>query len=195
MNRGDPDNIVGAHMCGVNSNTMGICLLGTFTNVLPTEAAINALAGLVKWKADKENLSIFGAETHAIGPPSAGAPAKALPHVCGHRDGCRPSYTECPGDLLYAHLEEIRLLASEFSCESEEEEEISLLVYPNPTNATVNVDFEWYFLEIFDMRGALLQTYRSGREEISLQALSNGVYLARFHTTAHGELVRKVVKL
>ncbi len=195
MGKGDPDNIVGAHLCGVNSNTMGICLLGTFTNVLPTDAAIDALAGLVRWKTDKENLSIFGAETHAIGPPAAGVPAKSLPHVCGHRDGCRPSYTECPGDLLYAHLDEVRLLASEFSCEPENEEEISLLVYPNPTDAIVNVDFEWHYLEVYDMRGGLLQTYRSGREEVSLQALAGGVYLVCFYTPDHGKLIRKVVKL
>ncbi len=195
MGRGDPDDIVGAHLCGVNSNTMGICLLGTFTNVLPTEAAINALAGLVKWKTDKESLPIFGAETHAIGPPSAGVPAKPLPHVCGHRDGCRPSYTECPGDRLYAHLDEIRILASEFSCEPGGEEAVNMFVYPNPTHALVKVDFEWESLEIFDMRGGKIATYPSHRDEISLQPLAGGVYLMCYYTPAYGRLVKKVVKL
>lgn len=195
LDRGDPDNIVGAHMCGVNSNTMGVCMLGTFTNVLPTEEAINSLAGLVKWKTEKENLPIFGAEVHAIGPPSANVPAQPLPNVCGHRDGCSPSYTECPGDLLYEQLNDVRELASDYACEQEEEEEINLAVYPNPTDAIVKVDFEWERLEIIDMRGSIIKKYVVSLQEISLRPLASGVYLFCFYTPEHGKLVKKVVKL
>ncbi|MEZ4907434.1 MAG: hypothetical protein R2771_07300 [Saprospiraceae bacterium] len=32
--RGGGDNVMGAHMCGHNYNTMGICALGTYSNIL-----------------------------------------------------------------------------------------------------------------------------------------------------------------
>ena len=190
----DADNIIGAHMCGVNSNTMGVCMLGTFTDVLPTEDALDALALIIKWKTEKESIPIFGSEIHPIGPPSANVPAQALPYVCGHRDGCRPSYTECPGDLLYRNLGEIKEKASLLDCDSPEEP-VNLAVYPNPTTSVVKVDFDWEYLDIRDVRGGRLKTYSSKEEGISIQSFASGVYIFSFDTQDHGKIVRKVIKL
>lgn len=194
MGIADPDNIIGAHMCGVNSNTMGICVLGNFTNQMPTEPALDALTTLVKWKTEKDNIPIFGRKIHAIGPGSANLPPQNLAQVCGHREGCRPSYTECPGNTLFQNLETIKLSAAEKVCQPEEEI-VSLSAYPNPSSSFIKVDFDWHYLEIIDIRGMVIQTYKSHREEVSVGMLSNGVYLFSYHSNEHGKLVQKIVRL
>lgn len=194
MGLADPDNIIGAHMCGVNSNTMGICVIGNFTEQMPTENALDALAELVKWKTEKDDIPIFGRKIHAIGPGSANLPPQNLAQVCGHREGCRPSYTECPGNTLFENLETIKLNASEKVCQSEGEI-ISLLAYPNPSDDFVKVDFLWDYLEIIDVRGSLIQSYSSQQDEVFVGMLSRGVYLFAYHTEEHGKLVQKIIRL
>lgn len=99
--RGGGDNVRGAHMCGYNNNTMGVCLLGNFVNVAPPPLALEALSRLFAWKCCKE----------AITPEGNGPIASYtgnMKHISGHRDGCSPGYTECPGGLLYAQLNQLR---------------------------------------------------------------------------------------
>jgi hypothetical protein len=42
----DGDNVLGAHFCGKNNGTMGICLLGNYNEVQPTNIAIKSLINL-----------------------------------------------------------------------------------------------------------------------------------------------------
>ena len=96
----DGDNVLGAHFCGTNSGTMGICLLGNYMTAQPTTASLESLADLTAWKMKKENLTDpFGSSLHA----SSG---KTLMTISGHRDGI--CSTECPGTNLYARLPQIR---------------------------------------------------------------------------------------
>ena len=90
---GAQDDVRGAHFCGKNSNTMGICLLGTYTTISPTEDAVNALHSLITWKLDKEGLNPQGF--------SPLADIAELGVVAGHRDGCA---TLCPGQKTYDQL-------------------------------------------------------------------------------------------
>ncbi|MBV6426817.1 MAG: hypothetical protein KIPDCIKN_01330 [Haliscomenobacter sp.] len=101
--RGGGDNIVGAHFCGKNSGTMGICMLGTYTSVQITDAARKTLTDVLAWKASKLGLDPLGKSYHATS-------ALTLDHVSGHRDGCS---TECPGTQLYSILPEIRIAVKE----------------------------------------------------------------------------------
>lgn len=189
----EPDHIVGAHMCGVNTGTMGVCLLGTFTNTLPDERALRSLENLVAIKAEKENISILGSTPHRIGPPSADLPAQPIPNICGHRDGCRPSYTECPGDQLYLHLATIKENALIRDCEADEEQP-QLLVFPNPTNKWINTNFAWYQLEIFDMKGILVKSFNNSVEnKISANDLASGVYVFSFSRPGEEQLIRKII--
>ncbi len=104
----DPDGIIyegrgndlqGAHFCSKNSLTMGVCLLGTFTNRAPTDQAISSLRSLLAWKSTERNIDPDGSSLHA---PSEGV----LTNISGHRDGCS---TACPGDRFYPLLDQIRL--------------------------------------------------------------------------------------
>ena len=95
---GRADNIQGAHFCGKNGNTMGICILGTYTDVDPKPQSMETLKRLFAWKSCQDNLDPTGISYH---PPSD----EELFVVSGHQDGCA---TACPGDMLYALLPNLR---------------------------------------------------------------------------------------
>ena len=102
------DEVQGAHMCNKNENTMGICMIGTFTDVLPTRAALKSLYMLAGWKAAKGDINPYGETLHGIGPTKAYLPDAMLANVCGHRDGCQSGYTECPGTSFHNTFLEVR---------------------------------------------------------------------------------------
>jgi hypothetical protein len=93
----EQDNVKGAHFCGANTGTMGICVLGNYMDVIPPEEAVSSLDKLLTWKLGKDSLDPLGIYPHILNA--------TLPVIAGHRDGCA---TLCPGDLLYAELEDIR---------------------------------------------------------------------------------------
>ncbi|TYP77332.1 N-acetylmuramoyl-L-alanine amidase [Aquimarina intermedia] len=96
--RAGGDNAIGAHFCGKNRNTMGICMLGDYSSISPTAATQTALKDLLAWKANKETIDPLGASYHY----SVNA---SLKHIAGHRDaGC----TVCPGNGGYASMPSIR---------------------------------------------------------------------------------------
>ncbi len=97
--RAGGDNVLGAHFSGVNAGTMGVAMLGTFTDVAPATRALNGLKKILAWKADQRNLDPIGASLHA-------ASRLDLKVISGHRDG--PGSTECPGDSLHPLLPAIR---------------------------------------------------------------------------------------
>ncbi len=96
--RAGGDNAVGAHFCGRNRNTMGVCMLGDYSSVTPTTQTQTALKNLLAWKADKENINPVGSSFHY-------SVNRSLSHIAGHRDaGC----SACPGNGGYATLGGIR---------------------------------------------------------------------------------------
>ncbi|WPP48539.1 N-acetylmuramoyl-L-alanine amidase [Catalinimonas niigatensis] len=127
----DNDDVQGAHFCGQNSGTMGICMMGNFNTAVPSDTSITSLIRLTAWKLDKESLNPLASSSH---------PANSnLGVIAGHRNGCA---TECPGDNLYAMLEDIRLETEaylEAGCQDEEEEPLAFQVYPIPTDGQLNI--------------------------------------------------------
>ncbi len=96
--RAGGNNVLGAHFCAQNANTMGVCFLGNFQNDQPTPAALSSLEHLLAWKCCDSNIDPTGTSLHA-------GSGLVLKHISGHRDGCS---TLCPGDNLYAKLPEVR---------------------------------------------------------------------------------------
>ncbi|MCF8267055.1 MAG: N-acetylmuramoyl-L-alanine amidase [Ignavibacteriales bacterium] len=97
--RAGGDNVIGAHFCGYNANTMGLCVMGTYTTVSPTDNALNSLKLLFAWKLNQRGIDPTASSYH----PSS---QRTIKHVSGHRDGCS---TECPGTNLYYKLGNLRL--------------------------------------------------------------------------------------
>ena len=97
--RAGGDSAVGAHFCGRNSNTMGVCMLGDYSSITPKIATQNSLKKLLAWKANKENINPTGSSYHYSINGS-------LKTISGHRDG--GGCSSCPGNGGYAILPGIR---------------------------------------------------------------------------------------
>ena len=85
----------GSHAKDYNDATMGVVLLGTFTNVMPTTAARSSLVNLLAWKAERHGIDPKGASTYTN--PTLGN-SKYLYNISGHRN---VSATACPGNTFY----------------------------------------------------------------------------------------------
>ncbi len=109
---GRGNDVSGAHFSCMNPGTMGVCLLGNFSQVGPSNAMINSLTELMGWKAcdidqDPRDTSYF--TTAAVD----------LVNLCGHRDGnnipAACTVTECPGNNVYAVMDNIRTAVFNYS--------------------------------------------------------------------------------
>ncbi len=104
-------NVVGAHAEGFNTGSVGVAVIGTFSDAAAPVAAQTALANLLAWRLDVAHVDPLGTVTW----PSGGNPRFPqgtpvfLRAVSGHRD---TGFTSCPGTALYARL---RALATQVS--------------------------------------------------------------------------------
>lgn len=192
----DGDNVLGAHFCGKNSGTMGICLLGNYNEVQPSNAAIKSLISLAGWKLGKEKLPVIGQFQHTDG---------LLNIVSGHRDGCS---TECPGNNLYAKLAELRqqinlvcTYTNFFITAIEIPENQTLKIYPQPSSDFLMVDVLNNFSkenspQVFDLQGKKVSCdfvrITESQWKVSIKHLSEGSYFLRLGTEQKGV---KFVKL
>jgi hypothetical protein len=217
---GRQDLVMGAHFCGSNSTTMGICTLGNYNDVEPSGPAIEALIGLIAWKVMLSNLDPTGTDAHPLN--------NNLGVIAGHRDGCD---TSCPGEYLYDLLGSIRVQVADQveACENgggdddgeddddeeeeeEEEPEPGLedieqnTLFPNPVNGgeqavTIvmskqrQADIENIYL--FDQNGRRYDISLIRYEEHSLeiflpQELTSGMYLLTIITNNY-ELTKRVL--
>jgi hypothetical protein len=96
---GDQDNIQGAHFCSKNSGTLGICLLGNYTDTGISSEMYESLMHLLTWKLNKENLNTLDSFPHPDGQ------SEELGVIAFHRDGCS---TICPGDSVVQLLSQIQ---------------------------------------------------------------------------------------
>ena len=101
--------VIGAQAQGFNAQSTGISNIGSHENVPQSEAALDAMAALIRWK-----LPLHGAATSGrVSVTSAGGSSNRYPagrtvsldRISGHRDG---NHTACPGAALYAQLPELR---------------------------------------------------------------------------------------
>ena len=104
MYEGRGDNILGAHFCGTNGGTMGVCMMGDYTDIQPAAGAVSTLEALLAWKSCDEDLDPLGSAFH----PGSGL---TLNRISGHRDGCA---TSCPGDAFYPTLPNVRVAVKNY---------------------------------------------------------------------------------
>jgi hypothetical protein len=76
----------------VNTYTMGVSMMGTFSSSAPTQATKDAVARLISWRLSAAGVPATG--TYSLG-------GKTLNRIAGHRDVVG---TECPGAAAYAWL-------------------------------------------------------------------------------------------
>jgi hypothetical protein len=204
----DYDYVVGAHMCGRNQGTMGICLLGNYVSEEPTVAALQSLQKLIAWKSAKDAIDVFGSGIHQIGPAASGMPDAQLNYVAGHREGCKPGYTECPGDALFALLPKIKENSMDIqvhACDdddddddddtdSTDEQEVEYVLFPNPANSYFETTFDYDSLIVYDLSGkVLLKQKVSSDKKVYLPTMSMGLYICHFFIENRNRYHRLVV--
>lgn len=134
----DQDNVQGAHFCSKNKKTMGVCIIGEYSSIEPSFAAINTLTDLLTWKLDKERFVVTDSFNH----PTTSDPLLSV--IDGHKSGCN---TTCPGDNLWAKISTIRqdIHNKLDQCSTvgiEDEFQKTIVVYPNPNNGNFIIDLE-----------------------------------------------------
>ena len=100
-------SVIGAHAGGFNTNSTGVSVLGTFTDVAPPTAATAAVSRLLSWKLPFHG-SDPASQTAVESKGSTRYPegtVVTLPNVSGHRD---VSQTSCPGNRMYERIGQIR---------------------------------------------------------------------------------------
>lgn len=103
--RAGGEGVIGAHFSAVNTGTMGVCLIGTYSNQPPSASSRESLRRLLSWQAGKWKLDPSGQTLHR-------ASNLTLNVISGHRDAAlspnSSGATECPGNALYSYLPEFR---------------------------------------------------------------------------------------
>lgn len=181
----DPNGIIyegrgnanrGAHFSCMNSQTMGVAMIGNFEAKLPTALALKALERLIAWEANDKNIDVETTGFHQEAQ-------KDLFHVSGHRDanGAIKSCTTtaCPGTSLYQYLEELRLNVASMPCYSD---------LPNSLNCADALVLACGEVQQGQIKAQAGQAYRykcsntffKGQEKIyQVTATKNGVLEAR----------------
>ena len=98
----DNQAVVGAHVSGYNSGSVGVSVMGNFSRAKPSEIIRQALAELLAWEADRHDLDPLAKHTYVN--PETGT-SRSMMVIAGHRAAGR---TECPGTYLGKSLGGIR---------------------------------------------------------------------------------------
>jgi hypothetical protein len=101
--------VIGAQAGGFNTESTGVSVIGNFTRVAPTKAAMDSLARLLAWKLGMHGVPAIGKTqvTSAGGPSTAyrAGTRVTVNRISGHRD---VDQTACPGAVLYRRLPALR---------------------------------------------------------------------------------------
>jgi hypothetical protein len=99
-----PRMSTGAHVYLFNTGNAGVCLLGDFTNQLPTTAAVDSLATVLAGLARINGLDPQGT-TNYVNPVNPPGTTRTVRTISGHRDWAA---TQCPGNTFYPQLPALR---------------------------------------------------------------------------------------
>lgn len=182
------DQVLGAHFCAKNTGTMGVCLIGDYTSLTPSNAMMTALEHLLTWKTVKDTLSPLASYNH---PNSQG---DLLNVIAGHRQGCA---TECPGTQVFNRLATLRneVYRNYVNClpfVSTKSIVINPKVYliSNPSSGKVNINQEYAedisSIIILDLKGRTISLKE--REE-----LRSGFYVLVIHLKNGTQVYEKLL--
>ncbi|MPY33030.1 N-acetylmuramoyl-L-alanine amidase [Streptomyces adustus] len=104
--------VIGAQAEGFNTNTTGIAVIGTYTDVDAPVAAKAAIARLAAWKLGQYGVDPLSKVTLTAGKANgkfALGQSADFNRISGHRDAYA---TECPGTVLYNQLPTVRTWAA-----------------------------------------------------------------------------------
>ncbi|MFI1988819.1 N-acetylmuramoyl-L-alanine amidase [Actinoplanes sp. NPDC020271] len=107
--------VIGAHTVGFNTGSVGIALLGDYTTLKPSDAAMTTIAQVAAARLGAYNHSPTGIASMTEGVANRywkQGSTVTFPAISGHKDGEKGTnggyLTECPGTNLYSQLNTIR---------------------------------------------------------------------------------------
>jgi hypothetical protein len=198
--RAGGENVVGAHFCGKNSRTMGICIIGNYMQVAPSDTALASLSQLIAWKGCDLGIDPSLASLH-------GGSNTVIDNVSGHRTGCA---TDCPGDKTFALLPKIRTDARKIwqGCQALTTQHDladmgTVQIYPNPTEGVLQLDFNLFrndhlAIRVVDIAGRTVFNHFNKNinlthiETLDFQYLAKGLYFVEMMVGTQ-RIVEKVV--
>lgn len=180
------DEVLGAHFCRSNTGTLGICLLGTYSDLAPADTTLESLVILLAWKLAKDRLDPLGIFPHPLN--------NELAVIAGHRDGCA---TLCPGDSVYARLSAIRNFVDQairitgvewFGDDGRiTQNDQGFMVYPNPftSHLVIGAGKTDRWIRVMDTQGRMLYQTKSQSNTLDLGFLPQGMYYLFITTDGH----------
>jgi len=168
--------VQGAHFCSKNVGTFGVCLIGNFSDLTPSDTMLKSLKKLLTWVLYNENLSAVDSTQHP-------APSDAfLSNIAGHRQGCA---TECPGDSTFIIIQNIResVEAERLRCNqflNIKETGKHTFQYTLKGNLLEIENLQNSSIDIYNLSGQLINTEPSqnGTIKFDLSRFSPGIYIA-----------------
>ena len=132
------NGVIGGHTSGYNTGTVGIAVLGTYSNSDISAAARASLERLLAWEAKKNGIDPIGSDPY-YNPFNAGSTIQTW-NITGHRDY---GSTDCPGTTFYKTLPTIRQdvlqLAGDITTPTPSPTYIALTVSPSSPTAEQQV--------------------------------------------------------
>ncbi|MEU8437964.1 peptidoglycan recognition protein [Streptomyces sp. NPDC029216] len=105
--------VIGAHTLGFNTDTLGVAVIGRYTDEEAPPAATRAVARLAAWALRRYGYDPAGTVTLTSSLDNGRfrrGERVTVERISGHRDVFA---TECPGTALYAQLPTLRTLAAD----------------------------------------------------------------------------------
>ncbi|MEM9521137.1 MAG: S-layer homology domain-containing protein [Actinomycetota bacterium] len=132
--------ITGGHTTGLNAESVGVAVLGTFTSTDPGQPVVDALATLLGWKCSLHGIDPLGTvNVRSNGGDFADYDDMVdVRTISGHRDN---QATSCPGSALYNRLDEIRAGAAEL---------VPVFGHVTPSYFDDRVDIEGWTIQRFN---------------------------------------------
>jgi len=190
------DEVTGAHFCGKNAHTMGVCLIGNYDEAIPSEASLSTLTQLIVWKVIKDDFDLFGMNPH---PFPIG---DLLQNFATHNQGCS---TLCPGLNILAEIENLKISISEKvnACLNSQillSEDSQIMIFPNPTKdwleVTIENDVSLKYLKIYNEQGIEMISYKGNSNNkfiVNTGHWSSGRYTVLFILEG-GWFSKKIIK-
>lgn len=176
---GRPDGYQGAHFSCINENTVGICVIGNYTQVPPSAQALQTLTQLLAHEATTHSIDAEDRSFHTTGN-------FALENIAGHRDSGGSSQacssTVCPGDRFYPLLPQIRQAVANLPCYGlvssiQQPSNASMLqVYPNPAKNRIHIKSSHaQRISVYNTQGILIEVLDK-QSEYDISHWPSGVY-------------------
>jgi hypothetical protein len=100
---GADKSVLGAHAIGFNTDSVGVSVIGNYSNVSPPPEVVDAIERFLAWKFAASGIDPRATVDYVTNGNDnfAAGMHLAIPTIVGHRDTWS---TDCPGDGLYALL-------------------------------------------------------------------------------------------